>query len=545
MKNKKIIINKHEVFIFTLLLLILKTHAQIPCNQYEWVASIRGNQEVSLLGMDIDSSGNAYMTGNFRANTNFGSTQLTSQGRSDFYLSKVNELGHFSWIKTAGGPFHAVGLDLKVVDNKYIFVTGFFDKEGVFGDDTLRAMRRSDLFVSKLTVDGDWLWSKTIRGLGNVVGNSIEVNAMGDIFVAGYFDSTVYVNDKPILNDNNRDAFLAKMDSTGELIWFEHWGGNVNEISTEVALNQNQEPVVTGIFQDDFLYQGVNFSSRAIFETFVIAFTDDGNMRWGFQTPDGSACSGQSIAIDNFGNIYVTGFYRDTTIFNNETFVPVGDDDFFVLKLKGDGEVDWFKSAGGSEIDRASHVSIDHENNIYITGHCRRTVLFDNSRFWVSTGTDGFVAKLSPQGEWLKFITSSAFLALGSKVRVNSNDDIFFAGRFGFRGDFGTHQLYAHGSFDGFLAKINCHASPTTSTYDFTQTRLNVYPNPSTDKRIVISSQGMKSYSITNANGVQLVARMSTSSQEELDLSQYPAGMYFLTAVYENNTREVKKVLLK
>lgn len=518
--------------------------AQIRCNQYEWATGIRSSEQISLLGMDIDSAGNSYMTGNFRATTSFGSTQLTSQGRSDLYVCKVNESGRYDWIQTAGGPFHAVGLSLTVVNDKHIFITGFFDKQGVFGDDTLQAMRRSDLFVSKLTLDGEWLWSKTVSGLGNVVGNSIAVNAVGDIFVAGYFDSTVFVNDKAIVNDDNRDAFLLKMDSTGNVVWLEHWGGNVNEVSTEVALNLNGEPVVVGIFQDDFTYQGVRFLSNALFETFVITFTDDGAMRWGFQTPEGSTCSGRSVAVDDFGNIYVTGSYRDSITFNNVTYVPRGIDDIFVLKIKGDGEVDWFKNAGGAEIDRAHHVSIDHENDIYITGRCTRTVFFDNSKFWVSVNSDGFVAKLNPEGEWLKFITSSALLAIGQKVRANTNDDIFFAGNFAIRGDFGNNRIHGHGDLDGFLGKINCHASPTSSIYDFTESNLRVYPNPSTDKRFIISTQEMKSYSITNSNGIRLIAKTSNSIREEVDLSQYPAGLYFVTVMYENNTQEVKKVIL-
>ena len=122
----------------------------------------------------------------------------------------------------------------------------------------------------------------------------------------------------------------------------------------------------------------------------------------------------RDVHVTNRGEIYTSGYFTDTAIFNvnniEETLYSNGFYDIFVQKSDTSGNLLWVKGVGGSMFEYATGLVTDDEGNIYITGVFSDTVDFDSGteEFILSTpgDLDIFVLKLNPQGEfvWAKQI---------------------------------------------------------------------------------------------------------------------------------------------
>ncbi|MCB9069668.1 MAG: SBBP repeat-containing protein [Calditrichae bacterium] len=123
---------------------------------------------------------------------------------------------------------------------------------------------------------------------------------------------------------------------------------------------------------------------------------------------------GNSIAVDDNGNSYVTGYFRNTATFGtgetNETIlVSAGLSDFFLAKYAPDGTLIWAKRAGGSGIDISQGIVVDGDGNSLLIGYFNGTATFGagetNETILVSVGSfDIFLAKFAPDGTliWAK-----------------------------------------------------------------------------------------------------------------------------------------------
>jgi hypothetical protein len=115
-----------------------------------WAKRAGGVSSVRGQGIAVDSSGNAYVTGYFQGTAVFGATTLTSAGSNDIYMAKVDSGGNFLWAKRAGGTSYDVGQSIAVDSSGNAYVTGEFVGTAVFGATTLTSAGNSDVFIWKV-----------------------------------------------------------------------------------------------------------------------------------------------------------------------------------------------------------------------------------------------------------------------------------------------------------------------------------------------------------------------------------------------------------
>ena len=142
----------------------------------------------------MDSSGNVYTTGYFFFDVDFdpgaGSTELTSAGSNDVFVSKLDPLGNFVWAKRFGGPSSQVSFSIAVDDSGNVYTTGYFQGTADFdpgsGTSNLTSVGSEDVFVSKLNSVGNFVWAKSFGGIGY----SVAVDSSGNVYTTGYFAGT-------------------------------------------------------------------------------------------------------------------------------------------------------------------------------------------------------------------------------------------------------------------------------------------------------------------------------------------------------------------
>jgi hypothetical protein len=120
-----------------------------------WAKQAGGNSGDYGRNIAVDGSGNSYITGEFEVSASFGNTTLTSSDGVDIFVAKYNASGNVLWTKRAGGNLEerASGIDLDGSGNTYI--SGYFLGEASFGSITIASSGASDSYIAKLgTVTG-------------------------------------------------------------------------------------------------------------------------------------------------------------------------------------------------------------------------------------------------------------------------------------------------------------------------------------------------------------------------------------------------------
>jgi hypothetical protein len=167
-------------------------------------------------GIDVDGSGNSYVTGYFDGPTfNFGSTTLSNAGGADIFLAKYDAAGNPVWAKGAGGSSNDNALDVFVNSTGQSFLVGSFASSSIsFGANTLTNAGGSDMFVASFDAAGNTVWEKSVGGAGHDDATGIFANANGMSFVTGSFSSSsTLFGTISLTNTGSSDLFLAKLSA--------------------------------------------------------------------------------------------------------------------------------------------------------------------------------------------------------------------------------------------------------------------------------------------------------------------------------------------
>ncbi len=172
------------------------------------------------------------------------------------------------------------------------------------------------------------------------------------------------------------------------LVWAKGFGGSLSDFSSDIALDAYGNVYSTGTFkgQVDFDPNGgiliLNSASPTYEDIFISKLDTNGNLQWAKRIGDTLVERSNSIAVDLSGNIYITGYYKQTVDFDPNAGVvnlisALGTYDFFICKLDSSGSLLWAKSIGSSSDDIANSITLDESGNVYTTGFFEGTVDFD------------------------------------------------------------------------------------------------------------------------------------------------------------------------
>jgi hypothetical protein len=198
----------------------------------------------------VDSRDQIVLLGTFSGQVGFGGQPLTSEGNQDLVVAKYDASGEHIWSRRFGSVFDELGLGLAVDPAGNIVITGSFDNEISFGGDKLKSQGESDIFVAKLSPQGEHMWSRRYGAARDDVGYGVGTDKYGNIVVGGWFWHTVDFGGGPLEADGqNKDAFLLKLSAKGEHLWSRRIGGRDHDQSRGVDMNEEGRSVVAGIFR--------------------------------------------------------------------------------------------------------------------------------------------------------------------------------------------------------------------------------------------------------------------------------------------------------
>ncbi|MDY0326035.1 MAG: SBBP repeat-containing protein [Candidatus Cloacimonadaceae bacterium] len=207
-------------------------------------------------GIALDSAANIYLTGEFYANVSFGNTTLISSGEAEIFVAKLDSGGNWLWAKKAGGVSTDRSYAIAVDSAANIYLTGdFYNNAGsssTFGTTTLTSSGGRDIFVAKLSSDGNWLWAKSAGGIGVDCGYGIAVDSSSQVYLTGCFGYLAGANasfgSSTLTGSGDYDIFVAKLDSEGNWLWAEKAGGTNADYASGIALDGYSQVYLTGYY---------------------------------------------------------------------------------------------------------------------------------------------------------------------------------------------------------------------------------------------------------------------------------------------------------
>ncbi len=254
-------------------------------------------------------------------------------------------------------------------------------------------------------------WTKTFDGGSSAKGLGITADGDGNVYAVGVFGTTTDFDNSAatynLTSNGALDTYLTKSTSEGNLIWAKNFGGISDDVPSEVAVDQD-------------------------------------------------------------GNIYITGTFKGTADFDPNAgtlnLTSTGQEDVFILKVLSDGSLSWAKRIGGAEMDYGNAIAVDEfDGSVFVVGTYRSTVDF-NPGAGVQNATsigsgDAYLLKLSASGD---YVNSKVFGGIASDeasdiVIDQTTGDQFLTGNFNGTVDFdpGAAVVEISGTNDIFVLKLN------------------------------------------------------------------------------------------
>jgi hypothetical protein len=380
-----------------------------------WAKSAGGSADDYAVSVSVDNSGNFYVAGAFKSSSiTFGSTTLTNSNPpyGELFIVKYDSNGNVLWAQKGANSTSSDGISSVSVDSTgNVYATGHFQSTSItFGSTTLTNNNapNQDVFIVKYDASGNVLWAKSFGGTSNEIGNTLATDASGNLFISGIFaSSSITIGSTTLTNaySGTNDAFFAKYDASGNVLWAKSAGSSADDYSVSVSVDNSGNSFIAGAFKSSSITFGsttLTNSNPPYGELFIVKYDSNGNVLWAQKGANSTSSDGiSSVSVDSTGNVYATGHFQSTSItFGSTTLTNnnASNQDVFIVKYDASGNVLWAKSFGGTSNEIGNTLATDASGNLFIGG------LFSSSSIAIGSTTltnaysgnnDFFIAKLS------------------------------------------------------------------------------------------------------------------------------------------------------
>lgn len=368
------------------------------------------------------SSGVATGRGNvYISGSTTGSLAGPNNAGADAWVARYEGSGVLVWKRQLG----LFGPD--VISNNVASDSSFSGNVYITGSTTgsLAASNQggNDAWVAKYDFSGALLWKRQLGTSKNESSLDVASDSVGNVYISGFTsDSSLAARQQ------GTDAWVAKYNSVGTLLWKQQLS---NKVSQGVATDSKGNVYITGYTT---IRQG---------DAWVAKYNSIGTLVWQRQLGTGSSDTSYAVATDSKDNVYISG--------STDSFlagVNQGSSDAWVAKYNSAGTREWKHQLGTSSPDNSYAVATDSLGNVYISGDTRGSL----GGAFIGTdpeASDAWVAKYSTTGKLVwkdQFGTSSRDTSAG--IATDGIGNVYISG-----GTTGSLGGASQGLGDAFVVK--------------------------------------------------------------------------------------------
>jgi hypothetical protein len=424
--------------------------------KYIWSKQFGDSGEQLGGSVAVDASGNVIITGYFYGTVNFGGGPLTSVGDADVFVAEFGPSGDHLWSKRFGDQDYQEGFAVAVDADGNVFIIGDFTGTVNFGGGPLTSAGAFDIFIAKFSASGAYLWSRSFGDADDdQYGIDVAVDQAGSVIATGYFAGTVDFGGGPLTSTGGSDIYLAKFGSNGEYLWSRRFGDAGDQEGNSVAVDASGNVLLAGGFSGSVDFGGGVLASAGQEDICIAKFTAAGAHLWSKAFGDATSQKATSGAIDVSGNPVITGYFEGTVDFGGGPLTSAGGNDIFLAELNPSGAHLWSKRFGGAGDQNSLSVATDAERNAIITGAFGGTVNFGGGTLTSAGESDIFIAKFDQSGAyaWSKRF-GDRFAQTSLWVAADPDGNVVITGAFEGGVNFGGGPFLSAGLLDIFVAKF-------------------------------------------------------------------------------------------
>jgi gliding motility-associated-like protein len=451
---------------------------------FSWAVQLGDTSNDKVTCVTKDENGNIFCFGFFSGTIDVDPGPavytLTSSSQSEIFCCKYSSSGNLIFGKKISGTFKSLS-SAEVDKQGNLFFCGSFTGTVDFNPDAgtnLLDASNGKLFVSKWNNQGQYVWTKQF-GNDSTFGDatSLCVTDSGEIVIAGIFSGTADLNPGPAFSfysaTGEQDAFVLKINASGDLIYSSCFGGTKIVVVHDVACDKNENVFIAGCFIDSVdvdpgQKQFILHTEDSASDIFVGKLKKNGALDWAFSAGGKLSDDALSVDADECGNCYVTGFFQDTVNFSflSQQITPIADSlgDAYLWKITSGGNLKWIKQldAVGSDVGRLVEVNLS--GDIFLAGTFESQLEME-----LLSGTQQLISRGAADIVLTKWNANGELLCAGSigganadtifAMTISGKDEIYAGGIFESISDldFSPDSLWfsSNGNQDGFLVKNN------------------------------------------------------------------------------------------
>lgn len=381
---------------------------------------------------------------------------------SDYWLVQLDSNGTLSNQKCIGGSGYDDGnFVIPVSTGGYAFLGAGGSGDG---DQSANWGNTYDYWIAKTDDAFNILWETNLGGNEfDVPFGVCETNDSGFVIVGTSWSSDGNVSN----NYGDSDYWIAKVDSAGNLLWENNYGGSgVEEARAVIELTSNFI-VVAGFSSSS---DGDVSSPKGNQDFWVLMLNQFGNLIW--EKSYGGAATDIATAMieDIDGNILILGW---TGSVNGDVSFNNGNYDYWLIKIDPDGTLLWEKSYGGSGEELATSITITLDSGFVLAGMSKSN---DGDVSSNQGGEDFWIVKIDQFGtlEWEKAMGGSDYERAQSVIATADTGYVISGYTYSSDGDISGSNK---GIADCWVVKL--HESGQIGMNDLSSKNpLIAYPNP-------------------------------------------------------------------
>ncbi|MFG0283688.1 MAG: SBBP repeat-containing protein [Phycisphaerales bacterium JB039] len=378
-----------------------------------WIRQLGASGEDDSHAVALDSAGNAYICGHTD-----GSLGGPGAGHSDVLLAKYDASGALVWLRQFGTSARDLGASVAADSAGNVYASGL--TQGNLGGPV---SGNWDAFLAKHDASGKLLWIQQFGPATDQSSISVAVDSAGSAYVSG---STWGSLGGP--SAGGVDAFLAKYDASGAVLWVRQIGTPSSEWCHGVAVDSSGNAYIAGRTFGSLGGPKPSIPS----DVFLAKYDPSGARLWVRQLGSTSPDWCFAVAVDGAGNAYISGMTEGSL---GGPYVDNGD--AILAKYDPSGTLLWVRQLGTRGVDIAYGVATDTAGNAYISG-------------WTAGGA--LLAKYNPAGDllWTRALGTPEGEERSRAVAVDSAGNAYISGHTS-----GSLGGASAGGLEAFLAKYS------------------------------------------------------------------------------------------
>lgn len=309
----------------------------------QWSARLGGVGDDKAWALAAGPFGQVAVAGSFNG-THHCTAQLPpvckiSQGGEDIFVRMYAADGTQQWVRTFGSTGDQVANAAAFDGAGKLLLAGHFQETLDLGGGSPplgAAANRSKAFVAKLDAAGTQVeWSQAFGDADNdQQALALAVSASDEVAVAGRFEGSIAFD--AVLNAaGGTDAFVAKLDASGQPLWSRGFGNLASQAAQGVAFDAAGNVLLTGLFEGVLDFGGGPVVSGGAFDLFLAKLGPAGDHLWSKAHGNVASQAGTGVAVDpTSAQVVVAGFAAGSVDFGTGALTAAGGEDAIVARFQ-------------------------------------------------------------------------------------------------------------------------------------------------------------------------------------------------------------------